>query len=58
MNLDEHVSDFEFGKLKLDLEEWFYLIGGKEISFTYQKDYLLTTSEVAENMMSFIFVVI
>src|SRR5690625_1536811 len=50
VNLDEHISDFEFGKLKLDLEEWFYLIGGKEISFTYQKDYLLTPSDVAEKL--------
>src|SRR5699024_2462057 len=50
VTLDEHVSDFEFGKLKLDLEEWFYLIGGKDISFTYQTEYLLTPSEVGEKL--------
>ncbi|MFA9560605.1 DNA-binding protein [Evansella sp. AB-rgal1] len=48
MTLEIPATDAEFGKLKLDLEQWYYQIGGKDITFDYVESYLLTTSETAE----------
>lgn len=42
------IDDLEFGKLKVDLEEWFYQIGGQDINFHYQDSYLLRPKEAAE----------
>ncbi|MFZ3579928.1 DNA-binding protein [Virgibacillus sp. DJP39] len=42
------LEDYEFGKLKVDFEEWFYQIGGQQIEFEYQDSYLLKPKEAAE----------
>jgi excisionase family DNA binding protein len=47
-NMSFPASDIEFGKLKVDLESWFYQLGGEEIRFHYRQDYLLTPKEAAE----------
>ena len=44
------LSDFEFGKMKLDLERWYYLIGGKGMYFEYREDYLITPKMAAESL--------
>lgn len=44
------LSDFEFGKLKIDFEYWYYQLGGKEINFIYCKDYLLKPNQVAKEL--------
>ncbi|WP_407267745.1 DNA-binding protein [Radiobacillus sp. PE A8.2] len=44
------TDDYKFGKLKVDFEQWYYQIGGREISFNYHKSYLLTPSEAAEQL--------
>ncbi|MFC2949200.1 DNA-binding protein [Virgibacillus sediminis] len=43
-------SDLEFGKLKVDLEIWYYEMGGEEIQFHYKDEYLLTPKDTAEKM--------
>lgn len=43
-------SDLEFGKLKVDLENWYYQLGGESIHFEYKDDYLLKPSEAAEQL--------
>lgn len=48
--MKEIVEDSEFGKLKVDFEEWFYGIGGKDIHFEYHDSYLITPKEVAEQL--------
>ncbi|AOH57051.1 hypothetical protein ABE28_022120 [Peribacillus muralis] len=42
------IDDHEFGKLKVDLEEWYYQIGGRDIVFEYRDTYLLKPKETAE----------
>ncbi|MGM8366805.1 helix-turn-helix domain-containing protein [Virgibacillus sp. W0181] len=42
------ISDYDFGKIKVDIERWYYRIGGKGMYFEYQEDYLLTPKEAAE----------
>ena len=34
LEIEYPIDDLEFGKLKVDLEEWFYQIGGQDINFT------------------------
>ena len=46
--LKHPINDEEFGKLKIDLENWYYKLGGKNIKFEYKENYLLTPGEVAE----------
>ncbi len=48
--LESTISDLEFGKIKIDLENWYHDIGGKEIHFEYQEDYLLTPSQASEKL--------
>lgn len=43
------LTDTEFWNLKVDIENWFYLINDK-ITFIYQEDYLLSPSQVAEQL--------
>ncbi|GAA0436783.1 hypothetical protein GCM10008983_11860 [Lentibacillus halophilus] len=47
MLLSMPTSDLEFGKLKLDLEEWYYQISGKDIIFEYREDYLIKPKQAA-----------
>ncbi|MFD2752109.1 DNA-binding protein [Virgibacillus siamensis] len=42
------TTDLEFGKLKLDLEDWYYQISGKDIDFEYREDYLIKPKQAAE----------
>lgn len=42
------VSDLDFGKLKIDLDTWYYELGGVSIEYIYHDDYLLTASEAAD----------
>jgi len=49
-NLDGPPTNLEFGKLKIDLESWYYQLGGESIHFEYQDEYLLTPREVAEEL--------
>lgn len=44
------TSDAEFGKLKVDLENWYYQLGGEEIHFEYHQSYLLTPKEASERL--------
>lgn len=44
------ISDLEFGKLKVDFESWYYELGGKDIHFEYQEDYLITPAQAAERL--------
>lgn len=46
--LNQPTSDLEFGKLKLDLEEWYYRISSQDISFEYRDDYLIKPKQAAE----------
>lgn len=41
-------TELEFGKLKIDFEEWYYKIGGTYIQFNYNQDYLITVQKAAE----------
>lgn len=43
-------SDLDFGKLKIDLENWYYQLGGEGIHFEYKEDYLLTPKEASEQL--------
>lgn len=45
---DYPVDDYEFGKLKVDFEEWFLQIGGRDIQFEYREGYLLKSEEAVE----------
>lgn len=44
------ISNLEFGKLKIDLEHWYYELGGKEIKFIYDAAYLITPSQASEKL--------
>lgn len=44
------ITDFDFGKIKVDVERWHYRMGGKGMYFEYQEEYLLTPKEVAESL--------
>ncbi|ASK64233.1 hypothetical protein CFK37_19815 [Virgibacillus phasianinus] len=50
MIMESPISNEEFGKLKVDFEDWYYRIGGQNIAFDYHDDYLLTTSEAAKKL--------
>lgn len=43
-------SNLDFGKLKIDLENWYYQMGGKRIHFAYHEDYLLTPKEASDQL--------
>src|SRR5699024_2812966 len=47
-NMVHPIENEEFGKIKIDFEEWYYQIGGRDIQFEYQDSYLLKPGEVAE----------
>ncbi|GLC90147.1 DNA-binding protein [Lysinibacillus piscis] len=49
-NIELPSSDLEFGKLKIDLENWYYQLGGETIHFEYHQDYLLTPIETAKQL--------
>ncbi|MEM5014623.1 helix-turn-helix domain-containing protein [Niallia taxi] len=49
-DIEQPSSDIEFGKLKVDFENWYYQLGGDEINFEYQEDYLLTPKEASEKL--------
>jgi DNA-binding transcriptional regulator GbsR (MarR family) len=49
-HMDGPMDDYEFGKLKIDFEEWYYQIGGQKIEFEYQDSYLLKPKEVAKDL--------
>lgn len=42
------VSDVDFGKMKIDVERWYYKFGGGEMYFEYRDDYLMTPKRAAE----------
>ncbi|WP_363550371.1 DNA-binding protein [Caldifermentibacillus hisashii] len=50
ISLDISADDYEFGKLKVDFEDWFYQIGGRDVRFEYRDPYLLNPYEVAEKL--------
>ncbi|SDN75664.1 hypothetical protein [Tenuibacillus multivorans] len=43
-------SDLEFGKMKVDFENWYYKMGGEKVGFHYHENYLLTPKEASELM--------
>ncbi|MFC4558363.1 DNA-binding protein [Virgibacillus kekensis] len=47
MLLSTPTSDLEFGKLKLDLENWYYQISGQDIDFEYRENYLIKPKQAA-----------
>ncbi len=49
-NMSFPASDVEFGKLKVDFENWLYQLGVEEVRFLYHQDYLLTPKEAAEQL--------
>ncbi|WP_411348915.1 helix-turn-helix domain-containing protein [Paenibacillus sp. WLX2291] len=44
----EALTDSNFGKLKLDLEEWYYKVGGQQLMIGYEQAYLLNIAETCE----------
>lgn len=50
ISMDNSMNDYEFGKLKIELEEWFFNIGGCDLRFEYQNSYLLNQNEVVEKL--------
>lgn len=48
--LEMPPSDLDFGKLKIDLENWYYQMGGEGIHFEYHEDYLLTPQEASDQL--------
>lgn len=44
------IDDYAFGKLKVDLEEWYYQIGGQNIVFEYQDSYMLKPKDAAKQL--------
>lgn len=42
------MTDLDFGKIKLDLEQWHDRMGGDGIYFEYQEDYLITPKAAAK----------
>lgn len=49
-NIELPMTDLNFGKIKLDLEQWHYRMGGDGIYFEYQEDYLMTPKEAARSL--------
>jgi plasmid maintenance system antidote protein VapI len=43
-------SDLEFGRIKIDMENWYAQMGGEEMRFQYKQDYLITPKEAAEKL--------
>lgn len=50
IEIERPSSDIEFGKLKVDFENWYYQLGGEEIHFEYHESYLLTPKEASEQL--------
>lgn len=50
MSAEILASDVEFGRFKVDFENWYYQMGGEMVEFHYQENYLLTPQETAELM--------
>ncbi len=48
--VDFPMTDLNFGKIKVDLEQWHYHMGGDGIYFEYQEEYLITPKEAAESL--------
>lgn len=48
VKLELPISDADFGKIKIDFENWYYQLGGENIEFVFQKSYLLTPQEAAD----------
>lgn len=48
INIDQPSTDMEFGKLKIDFENWYYQLGGETIEFLYYENYLITPQEAAD----------
>lgn len=48
--MEKSYTDLEFGELKFNLEDWYYKIGGKEITFHYHTDYLMTPGQAATEL--------
>ncbi|MNW32974.1 Helix-turn-helix domain protein [compost metagenome] len=46
--INSPVSELDFGKWKIDLDTWYYELGGVSIEYIYHDDYLLTASEAAD----------
>lgn len=46
--IESPVSDFDFGKMKVDVEQWYYRMGGEGMYFEYREEYLITPKEAAE----------
>ncbi|ACT02926.1 hypothetical protein [Paenibacillus sp. JDR-2] len=46
--LEPPASDLEFGKLKIDYENWYYQLGGEKMEFIFHDEYLLTSQEAAD----------
>lgn len=50
INMGPEISDLDFGKLKVDFENWYIKIGGESICFQYKESYLLTPQEAADRL--------
>lgn len=44
------ISDTDFGKMKVDIEQWYYRMGGEGMYFEYQEEYLLTPKEASDRL--------
>lgn len=42
------ISDVDLGKMKVDIERWYYRMGGEGMYFEYQEKYLLTPKEASD----------
>lgn len=49
-NIPLTVSDADFGKMKVDVERWYYQMGGKGMYFEYREEYLLTPKEASDTL--------
>jgi hypothetical protein len=50
LEIKKPYTDHQFGELKFNLENWYYKIGGKKITFNYHTDYLITPSQASEEL--------
>lgn len=44
------LTNLEFGKLKVDFEDWYYQLGGEEMEFLYREDYLLKPKQASKQL--------
>src|SRR5690625_7722626 len=46
--LEFTVDDSDCGQMKVDVERWYYLIGGEAMYFEYRVEYILKTHKISD----------